>query len=36
MLELIINKNDDIETVCLVENGKLLENYQNNAETRSK
>ena len=28
MLELIINKNEDIETICLVENGKLVEKYQ--------
>ena len=33
MLELIINKNKDLETICLVENGKLLEKYENNEET---
>ena len=33
MLELIINKNKDIETICLVENGKLIEKYENNEET---
>ena len=33
MLELIINKNKDIETICLVENGKLVEKYENNEET---
>ena len=33
MLELIINKNNDIETICLVENGKLVEKYENNEET---
>ncbi len=33
MLELIINKNQDIETICLVENGKLVEKYENNEET---
>lgn len=34
MLELIINKNKDIETICLVENGKLVEKYQNDEKTR--
>ena len=34
MLELIINQNKDVETVCLVENGKLVEKYQNDAETK--
>ena len=29
MLELIIDKNKDLETVCLTENGKLLEIYKN-------
>ena len=33
MLELIINKNKDIETICLVENGKLVEKYENDEET---
>ena len=27
MLELIVNKNQDIETIALVENGKMLEHY---------
>ena len=27
MLELIVNKNEDIETIALVENGKMLEHY---------
>ena len=27
MLELIINKNEDLETIVLVENGKMLEHY---------
>ena len=34
MLELVINQNKDVETVCLVENGKLVEKYQNDAETK--
>lgn len=34
MIEIIINKNKDIETVCLVENGKLVEKYINNSETK--
>lgn len=34
MLELIINKNEKIETICLVENGKLIEYYQNNEESK--
>ena len=34
MLELIIDKNKQCETVCLVENGKLLERYKNNEETK--
>ena len=35
MLELIINNNKDIETVCLVENGKLIEKYQNDENTKN-
>jgi len=35
MLELIINKNKDIETICLVENGKLVEKYQDDQSTKS-
>ena len=27
MLELIVNKNQDVETIALVENGKMLEHY---------
>ena len=27
MLELIVNKNEDLETIVLVENGKMLEHY---------
>ena len=34
MLELIINKNKDNETICLVENGKLIERYKNDEETK--
>ena len=34
MLELIINKNGDTETICLVENGKLVEKYQDNETTK--
>ena len=33
MLELIINKDENIETICLVENGKLIEKYQNDENT---
>lgn len=33
MLELIIDKNKKNETICLVENGKLIERYINNEET---
>ena len=33
MLELIIDKNKELETICLVENGKLVEKYQDNDET---
>ena len=35
MLELIINKNKQGETICLIENGKLLERYENNQETKN-
>lgn len=35
MLELIINKNNDVETICLVENGKLVEKYQDNQDTKN-
>ncbi|MCI9064050.1 MAG: Rne/Rng family ribonuclease [Clostridia bacterium] len=34
MLELIIDKNKQCETICLVENGKLLEKYKNDEETK--
>ena len=34
MLELIINKNKDIETICLAENGKLIEKYQNDKNAK--
>ncbi len=34
MKEIIINKNKDIETVCLVENGKLVEKYVNDNKTK--
>lgn len=34
MVEIIVNQNKDVETVCLVENGKLVEKYINNEETR--
>ena len=34
MIELIINQSDNIETVCLVENGKLVEKYQNDEDTK--
>ena len=35
MIELIINKNKDIETICLVENGKLIEKYQDDQNTKN-
>ena len=35
MIELIINKEKDIETICLVENGTLVEKYQDNQETKN-
>ena len=34
MLELIINKNEKFETICLVEDGKLIEYYQNDENTK--
>lgn len=34
MLELIINRNKQEETICLVENGILIEKYQSNDNTR--
>lgn len=34
MRELIINKDNTTETVCLVENGKLIETYQNSNDTK--
>ena len=34
MLELIIDQNNDMETICLVENGKLIERYKNNEESK--
>ena len=36
MIELIINKKDNIETICLVENGKLIEKYQDDKDTDKK
>ena len=36
MREIIINKNEDVETVCLIENGKLIERYVNDTQTREK
>ena len=35
MLELIIDKNNDVETICLVENGKLIEKYQDDKNTKN-
>ena len=35
MLELIINQKENLETICLVENGKLVEKYQNDENTKS-
>ena len=35
MVELIINQNENIETICLVENGKLIEKYQNDENTKN-
>lgn len=34
MLELIINKNNELETIALVENGKLVEKYQNTKDMK--
>ena len=34
MIELIIDKKETIETICLVENGKLVEKYQNDENTK--
>ena len=34
MIELIINKEENKETVCLVENGNLIEKYQNDENTK--
>ena len=34
MLELIIDKNKEQETICLVENGKLIEKYIDNEENK--
>ena len=34
MLELVINKKDNIETICLVENGKVVEKYQNDEKAK--
>ena len=34
MIELIINKNEVNETICLVENGKLVEKYQDDENTK--
>ena len=34
MIELIINKDENKETICLVENGKLIEKYQNDENTK--
>ena len=36
MLELIINKNKDLEKILLVENGKLIECYTSNEEERKR
>ena len=35
MIELIINKNKEVETICLVENGKLVEKYQDDQKTKN-
>ncbi len=35
MLELIINQDKDIETICLVQNGKLIEKYENSENTKN-
>ena len=36
MLELIINKENDVENIMLVENGALLEAYKNTKEDRKR
>lgn len=36
MLELIINKDKDLENIILIENGKMIENYISNEEERKR
>ena len=36
MLELIINKNKDLENILLIQNGKLIEHYMSNLEERER
>ena len=33
MIELIVNKKDDIKTICLIENGKLVEFYEESEDS---
>jgi len=35
MIELIIDKKQNVETICLVENGKLIEKYQDDENTKN-
>ena len=36
MLELIINKNKDLENIILIENGKMMEHYISTEEDRKR
>ena len=36
MLELIVNQNKNVENIALVENGKLVEVYNSDDETKKK
>ena len=33
MIELIVNKKNDIKTICLIENGKLVEFYEESEDS---
>lgn len=34
MIELIVNKNDDTKTIAAIENGRLIEIYEENAQSQ--
>ena len=36
MLELIINKNEDLENIILIQNGKMIESYTSNNEDKKR